>query len=281
MSENDVAPEHESRLAEGADAPAGEGRSVSPVETEASPPAVEPEKPVADVPVQTEIQAPTSVVVVQPSKVGRPDYVFLVVVAGVSLAADLGTKWWAKARHADLDHWEPYSFFDGHLKFIYAENPGGAFGLLGREPQWLRVPTFIVISIAAIWFILHLYRRLEPRQKALKLGLPLVFAGAIGNLADRVRYNFVVDFIDVSGKAVRGLNDLLHNPSDHWPTFNIADIVIVAGVLLMAVDMFQSRKPKAVAPVSDVVVVPLSQEGSLTAPPAPPPETPAESHTEG
>jgi signal peptidase II len=210
--------------------------------------------------------------------VGKPDYVFLAAVAGVSLATDLLSKWWAKARHESLINALPsdpdldkYRWFDGHLKLIYAENPGGAFGLLGREPPWLRVPTFIVISIAAIWFILHLYRRLEPRQKALKLGLPLVFAGAIGNLADRVRFNYVVDFIDVSGHWVRSINGVLGNASDHWPTFNVADIVIVAGVGLMAIDMFQSRKPKPVAPPKvDVVVTPPAAA-----------ETRAESRTEG
>ncbi len=224
-------------------------------------------------------RAPSEVVPAPPAatKAARPDYTFLIVVATISLAADLLTKWWAKARHADQDHWQPYDFFDGHLKLIYAENPGGAFGLLGREPQWLRVPTFIVISIAAIWFILHLYRRLEPRQKALKLGLPLVFAGAIGNLADRVRYNYVVDFIDVSGKSVRVVNELLGNASDHWPTFNIADVVIVVGVLLMAVDMFQSRKPK-----TTLVTHPAPPSAAVALdPPASAPETHAETRPEG
>jgi signal peptidase II len=63
----------------------------------------------------------------------------------------------------------------------------------------------------------------------MRWGLPLALGGAMGNLADRVRYGWVVDFIDVSWKG------------HHWPTFNVADIAIVIGVGLMAVDMARAR----------------------------------------
>jgi signal peptidase II len=84
------------------------------------------------------------------------------------------------------------------------------------------------------------YRKLDRRQWAMRWGLPMALGGAIGNLADRVRHGWVVDFIDFYWKG--GANEM------HWPTFNVADIAIVAGVGLMALDLFSLRKLKDPAP---------------------------------
>jgi signal peptidase II len=166
----------------------------------------------------------------------RPSNAFLAVVSIVTLVADLATKWWVTA-HLD-DPTTPASdrreIIAGVVSFVFARNKGGAWGLLADEQEAVRRPFFMVISVVAVVFILSLYRKLEPRQWALKWGLPLVLGGALGNLVDRIRYGHVVDFIDVR-----------LTPSYHWPTFNVADIAIVVGVGLMAVDMFTARKPKA------------------------------------
>jgi signal peptidase II len=166
----------------------------------------------------------------------RPSYLFLAVVSLLALAADLGTKLWAKARLEDAR-----SYGEGHievipkfLKLIFAHNKGGAWGLLGDQPEAIRRPFFLGISAVAILFIVSLYRRLTPQQTALKWGLPFVLGGALGNLINRIQYNYVVDFIDVYVTS----GDKEH----HWPTFNVADIAICVGVGLMAVDMFTSRR---------------------------------------
>ena len=174
----------------------------------------------------------------------RPSYAFLVLVSFVSLAADLGTKWWATVRLTSPDRTEGL-FGDAsrkivvikdHLNFIFAKNPGGAWGILQGESEAVRRPFFLLISVAAVIFIVSLYRKLEPGQWALRWGLPLVLGGALGNLVDRIRYGYVVDFIQIF------ITPKL--PSTFpWPTFNIADVAIVAGVLLMAIDMFASRRP--------------------------------------
>ncbi len=123
---------------------------------------------------------------------------------------------------------------------------GGAWGLLQDEPESIRRPFFLGISFLAIAFIVSLYRKLTPQQWALKWGLPLVLGGALGNLVNRVQFNYVVDFIDYRAGWVRWLNGLISSrPTDHWPTFNVADVAIVAGVVLMAVDMFTPRKSTA------------------------------------
>ena len=107
--------------------------------------------------------------------------------------------------------------------------------MLQDEPESIRRPFFLGVSVVAIVFIVSLYRRLQASQTALRWGLPLVLGGALGNLINRVQYNFVVDFID----AYANIGSQEH----HWPTFNVADVAICVGVGLMAIDMFTTRRP--------------------------------------
>jgi signal peptidase II len=170
----------------------------------------------------------------------QPSYVFLAVVSVVSLALDLGSKAWATT---SLGETRSIEVIARHLSFTLAHNRGGAWGMLQDEHSSVRLPFFLLISAAAIVFILSLYRKLAPGQTALKWGLPLVLGGALGNLVDRIRYGHVIDFIDVRADFIGWINNtFLGSRSDRWPTFNVADIAIVAGVALMAIDMFTSRK---------------------------------------
>jgi signal peptidase II len=123
------------------------------------------------------------------------------------------------------------------LSFDLAKNKGGAWGFFGELPDYVRLPFFFIISILAVVFIVGLWRKLEPRQWALKWALPLVLAGAIGNLVDRIRHQYVIDFIDayMVEKVQDPVRGMVLNAS-HWPTFNVADIWIVAGVILMGID---------------------------------------------
>lgn len=170
----------------------------------------------------------------------RASYGFLALVSLLSLAADLGTKWWATT-NLDTRAFpaKRVQLIADHVELVFARNKGGAWGILQGQHESIRLPFFFAISLAAVVFIVSLYRKLTPDQIALKWGLPLVLGGALGNLVDRVRYGHVVDFIDVFYKT------------HHWPTFNIADVAIVIGVGLMGVDMFTSRKPKRPAATKD------------------------------
>lgn len=178
----------------------------------------------------------------------RPSTMFLVVVSVTSLVADVASKLWAEKR---LDAYPGViNVIDNHLAFVLAKNRGGAWGLLQGTSEGVRRPFFLLVSVAAIAFIMTLYRKLTPKQHALKWGLPLVLGGALGNVFDRIRYGHVIDFIDFRADWIRKLNELIakyypqHVVTDHWPTFNVADIAICVGVILMAVDMFTSRRGK-------------------------------------
>ena len=164
---------------------------------------------------------------------GAPSYLFLAIVSIVTLGLDLGTKQWAERT---LDLRPPMKVVDGYVDFILARNKGGAWGLLQTTSELVRKPFFLLVSALAIGFIVTLYSRLKPGQRALKWGLPLVLGGALGNVFDRIHYGWVIDFIDV--------HVVSHGIERHWPTFNVADIAICVGVGLMAIDMmFGKRYP--------------------------------------
>jgi signal peptidase II len=137
---------------------------------------------------------------------------------------------------------------DKHLTFTLAYNKGGAWGLLQDAHETVRRPFFFAVSVLAVLFIVSLYSKLGKSQKALTWGLPLVLGGALGNMSDRVTRSSVIDFIDYRADWVMSMNRLVAKAfpgwglTDHWPTFNVADIAICAGVALMAVDMFTSRR---------------------------------------
>jgi signal peptidase II len=228
---------------------APQAEEAEPAAPEAEPPQAEP--PQAEAPRADESEAGATT---PSSALTRPSYVFLVAVTLVNLVADVVTKGWAK------DHFDAAKagarevvIIPDLMNFIYAQNRGGAWGFLQNETESLRRPFFLVVSVAAIVFIVTLYRKLEPQQWILKWGLPMVLGGALGNFVDRVHYGFVIDFIDVWVKVDSG--DLLSKFMDvgvrHWPTFNIADVSICIGVALMAIDMFMPQAkapPKAEAP---------------------------------
>ena len=180
-------------------------------------------------------------------------YAFLVVLAVVTAAADLWTKAWA-LKHLEKDglRLPPREIIKDRLTFVLAHNPGGAWGMLHNQPEKIRRPFFVLVSAIAVVVIVSMYRKLDPRQKALQWGLPLVLGGALGNLVDRLRFGQVVDFIDVRADWIGKLNKVFGGAGDHWPTFNVADIAICVGVLLMAVDFLfpVMTKKKPAAPVA-------------------------------
>ncbi|HKO53068.1 MAG TPA: signal peptidase II [Polyangiaceae bacterium] len=204
------------------------------------------------------VPAPTSV---RPSQspaaaAGRPTFLFLGVVAAISLVADVTSKAWAEIVLSKRTLVDPaIVLIPDHLSFTLARNRGGAWGLLENASEMVRRPFFLLVSGLAIAFIVSLYGRLGSGQRALKWGLPLVLGGALGNLSDRIIRSSVIDFIDFRANWVEAMNRGIFKVvrtwgiTDHWPTFNVADVSICIGVGLMAVDMFVSKRGQ-LGPVS-------------------------------
>jgi signal peptidase II len=179
----------------------------------------------------------------------RPSYKFFGGIAAVGLLADALSKAWAELTFSERH--TPIKLIDGHLDLSLTYNRGGAWGLFQNASELIRRPFFLCVSAAAVVFIVSLYSRLAPGQRALKWGLPLVLGGALGNLTDRVVRTSVVDFVDYRASWITQMNlgiaTLFHgwNITDHWPVFNVADVCICIGVGLMAVDMIGSKHPPA------------------------------------
>ena len=128
----------------------------------------------------------------------------------------------------------PHRFVEDYWHFRYVENPGAAWGLFGNLPDGARQTFFHVVSLAALAFIISMYVKLEPGQRAVRLALALVAGGALGNFLDRLMRGYVIDFVDWHWR---------NQPGMRWPTFNVADAAICVGVGLMLLDSFRSKRP--------------------------------------
>jgi signal peptidase II len=127
-------------------------------------------------------------------------------------------------RHVEAYATEPYVVFAPMWRMRYAENPGAAWGLFRSASEGTRTLFFGTATLAAAIFILFYLRRLQPRQRLLQVALSLVLTGALGNLIDRLARGYVVDFVDWYWWK---------RPDLYWPTFNVADSMIVVGVALL------------------------------------------------
>jgi signal peptidase II len=141
-------------------------------------------------------------------------------------AADQASKVWAIR---SLPLFEPRVVVPGFFDLVHVRNTGVAFSLLSTlDHRWVH-PFLILATVLAMGAVLAYIAYLPCRGTA-PVGLGLILGGAIGNLIDRARLGYVVDFID------------LHWRGHHWPTFNVADIGISVGVALLVIDMVFSPK---------------------------------------
>ena len=148
--------------------------------------------------------------------VERKRFVFWRTMLIVALL-DVGTKEWA--RHQLVAHM-PRPLFGDVVRLTLVYNPGAAFGLnVGEHSRWV----FMVLTIAAIVVLAHIYRGTRASDGTRIFALGLVMGGAVGNLINRIwSARGVVDFLDMGIGAYR------------WPTFNLADIGVSVGAALLA-----------------------------------------------
>ena len=126
----------------------------------------------------------------------------------------------------------PKTVIDGFWDWRLSMNPGSAFGLFSSQ-NGARV-FLSIVGIAAVGGMLWMLRKARPDQRILHWALALVAGGAVGNLIDRIYFGVVTDFV------------LWHYEHHEWPVFNVADVVLVAGVALMFIDIQkEGRRDKA------------------------------------
>jgi signal peptidase II len=139
--------------------------------------------------------------------------------------------------------WDP-PILEPFAKVTYTTNTGAAFGLFPRQGV-----LFVVIAVIVITAIIFYYRHLPTGYGLARVALGLQLGGALGNLIDRLRQGYVVDFIDFN-----------FWPMHNWPVFNLADSAIVVGVGLLAVTMLiedaKERNDEVGSPESDAASEP-------------------------
>jgi signal peptidase II len=157
----------------------------------------------------------------------KKNIILFILGAAVVIALDQITK--AAVTSRFLLH-ESYGVIDGFFNIVYVMNPGAAFGFLAGASATFRYVFFIGITVVAILLIIYYLVKSKPGSILIVISLTLIFAGAVGNLIDRIRYGAVVDFLDVFVGTW------------HWPAFNIADSAISVGAILMIGEIILNRK---------------------------------------
>lgn len=161
----------------------------------------------------------------------RTSYLLISVLV---VALDQLTKWLV---HQVMELHETRALVEGLLSLTYVRNRGAAFGILSDAELPYQSALFSGVSLLALAAIGVYAWRLPASNRLARAALALIMGGALGNLMDRARLGYVIDFVDV-----------FWGPH-HWPAFNVADSAISVGVALLLLDIV---RPAASEPKREV-----------------------------
>ncbi len=137
------------------------------------------------------------------------------IIAILVIAADFYTKYLVYTRMALHETIElPVKF----IQLTYVQNFGGAFGIFQHQKLF-----FIAAAFVSVTCVLYFFEDIKELGKLSFLSASLIFGGAIGNLIDRIRFGYVVDFLDLRW----------------WPVFNVADVALTIGVALLFIELIR------------------------------------------
>ncbi|MGM9999088.1 MAG: signal peptidase II [Candidatus Bruticola sp.] len=137
----------------------------------------------------------------------------LFIIAILVIAADFITKYLVYTRMALH---ETIKLPVGFLQLTYVQNFGGAFGIFPHQRVF-----FVCAALAAALCVLYFFNEIREMGRVCFTAASLLFGGSIGNLIDRIRFGYVVDFLDLRW----------------WPVFNVADIALTVGVALLFIEL--------------------------------------------
>jgi signal peptidase II len=155
-------------------------------------------------------------------------YVFLIAWSTFAVALDQVTKLYI---HTRFQLGESTTVIQNFFNITYVRNPGAAFGFLAESHPEFREIFFLVIPPIAMFIILAILRGVSDKDRWQIFALSSIFGGAIGNYIDRIRFRYVIDFLDFH---------LYEKYS--WPAFNVADSAIVLGVMILIALMWFEKK---------------------------------------
>jgi signal peptidase II len=142
---------------------------------------------------------------------------FLIVVALVVVLDQL-SKLWVRANRSEIE------LLPGFLDLVYVENTGAVFGLFHNHTE-----LFVVLGIVGSIIILVFLYFFPPRTAIGTVPFALILSGAVGNLIDRIRFGYVIDFISIHLQE-----------HFYWPNFNVSDAALVVGIFALIYYFYKS-----------------------------------------
>lgn len=155
---------------------------------------------------------------------------WLFLLSSIIIVADQLTKLYIYT-HFQLG--ESISIIPNFFNFTYVRNFGAAFGFLAQTNPEFRNIFFLLMPPIALITILVILKGVSTKDNAQILALSSIFGGAVGNYIDRLRFGYVIDFLDFH-----------YQNKYNYPAFNIADSAIVIGVSVLFLLMFLEERAK-------------------------------------
>jgi signal peptidase II len=181
---------------------------------------------------------------------GRSPYLW---IAGVVVALDQVTK--ALVDDLMALH-ESRPIVEGLVRLTYVQNRGAAFGILSEAGLPYQSVMFSVVSMLALLAIAMYAWRMPVQSRLPQSALALVMGGAVGNLLDRARLGYVIDYVDVYWGA------------HHWPAFNVADSAISIGVAMLVIDILRNPQPFSPLGAAEQPILDEAPKAEIAAQPA-------------
>jgi len=148
-------------------------------------------------------------------------WAFLLLITGLTILVDQASKAYVVDRLALHESWMPVDAIAPIFRITHVHNTGAAFGMFPDGGS-----VFLIIAVVVAGVILFYYRQIPEHAWLVRIALGLQLGGALGNVIDRVRLGYVVDFFNF----------------EYWPVFNVADSSIVLGVVLLTFELLLEER---------------------------------------
>jgi signal peptidase II len=155
-------------------------------------------------------------------------YMILIVVSLFLVALDQMIKIYV---HSHFDLGESVRVIDGYFSLTYVRNMGAAFGIFRDSHETFRHIFFLSIPPIAVGIIVYFIYGLPEDDLLQIFALSSIAGGALGNYIDRIRFGYVIDFLDFHWRDIYS-----------WPAFNVADSAIVTGVALLTLILIREYR---------------------------------------
>jgi len=151
----------------------------------------------------------------------------MLVIAAVVVILDRITK---RIVVHQLPNGQAHTVIPGIFRITDVHNTGAAFSMFAETASPVTIRNILIaFSVFAVLILLAMLWRVGRTLTVSSIALALILGGAFGNLYDRVRYHYVVDFLEV------------HIHTYHWPDFNVADSCICIGACLLLIEIFRPQ----------------------------------------